>query len=160
MILHDNPFRNGTRTFSRAKVPMEAKQLNSLQTPLILSKILRALAVAAAITTSLPAQAAPINSTKEAMKPWKIRSLKIHGTHPYCEWGPTRFHRHVPGIGSVPCDASELKRLRRKACVTFVATPRPGHRKMRCMIIIKRDRPHDHCNSAMGYDHNRLHHQC
>lgn len=28
---------------------------------------------------------------------------KVHGWHRYCDWGPVRFHRHVPDIGNVPC---------------------------------------------------------
>jgi hypothetical protein len=30
--------------------------------------------------------------------------LKVHGWHRYCAWGPYGYHRHVPGIGRVPCD--------------------------------------------------------
>lgn len=28
---------------------------------------------------------------------------KVHGWHRFCAWGPARFHRHVPGVGNVPC---------------------------------------------------------
>lgn len=28
---------------------------------------------------------------------------KVHGWHRYCAWGPSRYHRHVPGVGRVGC---------------------------------------------------------
>jgi hypothetical protein len=29
--------------------------------------------------------------------------IKVHDWHRNCEWGPVRFHRHVPGRGNVSC---------------------------------------------------------
>ncbi len=28
---------------------------------------------------------------------------QAHYWHRYCSWGPARYHRHVPGVGNVPC---------------------------------------------------------
>ncbi|MGI9479214.1 MAG: hypothetical protein ACR2PI_21100 [Hyphomicrobiaceae bacterium] len=38
---------------------------------------------------------------------------KIHDWHRYCEWGPRRFHRHIPGVGNVRC-RRHRRRYRRR----------------------------------------------
>jgi len=50
------------------------------------------------------ATAAPLNNFgKGATAPGQSLIQKTHGWHRFCEQGPARFHRHVPGRGNVRC---------------------------------------------------------
>lgn len=59
-----------------------------------------AIAVAASLSSAQAASVGDLNL------PIGDRSavIKVHGWHPYCAWGPVRYHRHVPGYGNVPCE--------------------------------------------------------
>lgn len=39
---------------------------------------------------------------------------KAHAWHRYCEWGPFRFHRHIPGVGNVRCRQHRHRRYSRR----------------------------------------------
>ena len=63
-----------------------------------------AAAIAAAFAVSaLPANAAPASGLSDALKGDAGLVVKVHGWHRYCEWGPFRYHRHIPSIGNVEC---------------------------------------------------------
>ncbi len=64
---------------------------------------LAGLATAAAMSVS--AQAAPLGLPDAQRNLADQGSLveRTHGWHRYCDWGPVRYHRHVPGYGNVPC---------------------------------------------------------
>lgn len=57
--------------------------------------------VLAAATVS--ALAAPIVSVPTGSLALPSNVQQVHGWHRNCAWGPARYHRHVPGIGNVPC---------------------------------------------------------
>ncbi len=62
-----------------------------------------ALTAATMLAASLvPASAAPLTGLA-APKGDTGGLIKVHGWHGYCAWGPLRYHRHVEGIGNVPC---------------------------------------------------------
>jgi len=51
------------------------------------------------------ASAAPMSRAATGEAPAvESQVLKVHGWHRWCEWGPVRYHRHVPGVGNVPCE--------------------------------------------------------
>jgi hypothetical protein len=59
------------------------------------------------------AQAAPIGVLNEGLLAAGGSLVeKTHGWHPYCAWGPVRYHRHVPGYGNVPCYRGPSPRCR------------------------------------------------
>lgn len=49
------------------------------------------------------ASAAPLGSLGSTSLSQTSLIQKTHGWHRYCDHGPARFHRHVPGVGNVPC---------------------------------------------------------
>jgi hypothetical protein len=51
----------------------------------------------------LPANAAPLASLDKPAVTSAPLVQKTHGWHYRCAWGPYRYHRHVEGVGNVPC---------------------------------------------------------
>ena len=68
-----------------------------------LSILLSAIAATSgAFVTS--SQAAPLSDMNSAIAAGSGLTKKAHFWHLDCEWGPVRYHRHIPGIGNVRCD--------------------------------------------------------
>ncbi|MBL8564494.1 MAG: hypothetical protein JNM89_02115 [Hyphomicrobiaceae bacterium] len=50
-----------------------------------------------------PAFAAPMGGIADGRAVTESQIQTVHGWHRSCEQGPVRYHRHVPGVGNVPC---------------------------------------------------------
>ena len=73
--------------------------------------VLGSLVIAAAISVS-SAHAAQFGLANSGGN-WTEQSRlveKTHGWHHYCDRSPVRYHRHVPGLGNVPCEGDGYHR--------------------------------------------------
>lgn len=99
-------------------------------------------AAAALGLTISAASAAPLGSLGGGAFPQANLIQKTHGWHRYCDHGPVRFHRHVPGVGNVPCGRRPVYRPY-------------GHYHGPAVIV--RPGPHRYYGPRRGfrYDHRR-----
>jgi hypothetical protein len=67
-----------------------------------LSRMLTAVAITSA-AFALPAKAAPLSGLANPAAGESNLIQKVHYWHYDCQWGPFRYHRHVPGVGNVRC---------------------------------------------------------
>jgi len=81
-----------------------------------MSKISIVLSAILLIGSTIVASAAPITPTAALPVDLSTQTgslvLKIHDWHRRCEYGPRRFHRHIPGVGNVRC-GRRFRRFRR-----------------------------------------------
>jgi hypothetical protein len=73
---------------------------------------------------------------------------KVHGWHRHCEWGPARYHRHVPGVGNVACGHPGYGYYARPYVHTYVwRAPRHHH--------WRHHHRHDHRHHSWHHHHRR-----
>jgi hypothetical protein len=87
-----------------------------------------ALAVASAFGASAAAAVLPAKPAEPAGQNSTLEVDKVHGWHSYCARGPVRWHRHVPGIGNVPCAPRPVYRAPYAPRVIIVPRHRPRAR--------------------------------